>query len=350
MRRAIPRKRTTAKVCILAVMKVSKLPARPLVRGLVRSTSISSILFAGFMVSATAQVISVNLSAPSIDKNGYPFSPSGGGPRTSAFTFAAIGSSGFDDRDAQFFNRFQTSGLVPTGQGAANYQILSATFTLSIFAGDGLVFDGTYDPISTFDASGNPINGDDPGRPMELYGAAYRNGITREQVTEILAYGPTGDGTRNIYATDFLAGASLNGTNRDVSNNISAAFNPSPFAIGQVAPADLNPNGTVKDDADVVFTLNLANLDVLRYLQLSLNAGTIDLVATSLHNAEQGGAVVYPEYYTKENLIDGLPGRLQLQVIVIPEPSAVTMLLCSFGLIVGCWRGRQALQSGGPQL
>jgi hypothetical protein len=328
-------------------MNVSRVSAfRSVISRAIRVTALASLHLLGSVAGTSAQLINVNLDEPSIDKNGYPFSPNGGGPRTSAFTFGAIGSVGFDDRDAQFFNRFATSGIVPTGRGAANYQILSATLTLSIFVGDGLVFDGSYDPISTYDAGGNPINGDDPGRPLELYGAAYRNGITRELVTENLAYGAPGDGTRNIYATDFLLGASLNGTNRDVSNNIAQAFDPSPFAIGQVAPADLNPNGTVKDDAEVVFTLNLANPDVLRYLQLSLDAGSIDLVATSLHLAEQGGDVAYAEYYTKENLVDGLPGRLDLQVMVVPEPGAVTLLLCAFGVLVGFWRGRQALQKG----
>ncbi|RYD75977.1 MAG: hypothetical protein EOP84_17490 [Verrucomicrobiaceae bacterium] len=244
---------------------------------------------------------------------------------------------------------FDTSGIVQSGLGASNYVILSATFTLQISFGDAVFFDGTYDPINTYGASGEPINGDDQGRPMELYGAGFRNGFTSATITENLGFGVPGEGTRNIYATDFNLGSSINGPSRDVSNNIANAFDPIPFAIGQVAPSDLT-DGFVDEDADVVFTLNLANPDVLRYLQLSLNDGRVSFLATSLHQASQGGEVTYPNFYTKENLLDGLPGRLDIQVQVVPEPSPGITALLGFGVMVAFWRGGRTFRRGEGEL
>ncbi|MHA3774261.1 hypothetical protein ACXR0O_22265 [Verrucomicrobiota bacterium sgz303538] len=296
-----------------------------------------------------AQVYTLDLDAPTIDKWQYPFGGTGA-TRASASTFGAVGvGGGFDDRDAEFFNAFDTTGLVPKGLGASSYVILSATFTLSLAPGPSgsapdLIFDGTYDPVSSYGAGGDS----DPGRPMELFGAAFRNGYTSGTITDSTPFAnsssPEGiPGPRNIYPTDFFAGGSINGSNRDVSNNVTNGFDVNPFAIGQVAPGDLT-NGKVDEDADIVFTLNLANPDVLRYLQLSLDEGRISFLVTSLHQASQGGAADYPIYYTKENLLGGSPARLDLQVQVVPEPSAVATSLLGFGVFVALWRGGRGLQ------
>lgn len=330
-------------------MKVSNQRAFHLFKRAFGTAAISSIALFGSIAGSVAQVITVDFDQPSIDKNGYPHSSQGGGLNPTAFIFGAVGDADSDDRQAQFFNRFQTSGIVPSGQGFANYHILSATFTVSIApnAADLIIFDGSPDSYTTYNPDGTPFNDPDPGRPIELFGAAFRGGLLKEQVVENTSYSMTGKGTRRIYATDFQVGASLNGTNRDVSNNVGNTFNPVPFAIGQVALADLNPNNTMKEDANVVFTLDLLNPDVLRYLQLSLDAGSIDLIVSSLHKSSQENPS-NPYFYTKENeLVGALPGRLDMQVVVVPEPSTVTLLLCVFGLFVGCWRGRQAIQSGG---
>lgn len=329
-------------------MNVSQPPALHPIRRTLRTAAFSSLALFGSIAGASAQSITVDINVPTMDKNGYAHSSSGGGPRIGAFIFGAVGEPDTDDRASQFFNRFGTSLSVPAGLGADNYQIQSATFTLTLMTGDAVVFDGTYDSFTTYDpVTGAPVNDLDAGRPIELYGAAFRNGTTKAFTDENLPFGNANiEGGRNIYATDFNLGASLNGANRDVSNNIAELFDALPFAIGQVLAADLNPDGTIKEDANIVFTLNLNNPNVVKYLQLSLDAGSVDFMVTSLHGGEQGGAVTYPDFYTKESFGAGaLPGRLDMQV-VIPEPSAITFLLCSFGLFVGCWRGRQALQSG----
>lgn len=304
-------------------------------RRIIKSSILSIGCAALLQASGQATLYTVDLNAPTVDKWQYPFGGSGG-TRTSGSTFGAVGSAGFDDRDAQFYTGFQTSGLVPTGLGFESYLILSATFTLSLGitpSGDApaLVYDGTYDSINTFGLNGEPINGDDPGRPMELFGVGYRGGLTNTTVVNGSSFGTAGEGTRNLYATDFFGGESLAGANRDTSNNVTMAFEASPFAIGQVAPGDIT-GGLVNEDADIVFTLNLANPDVVRYLQYSLDEGVVSFLTTSLHQASQGGPISYPVYYANENLLGGLPGRLDLQVQTVPEPGSMALVFIGAGV------------------
>ncbi|MGV3533025.1 MAG: PEP-CTERM sorting domain-containing protein [Chthoniobacteraceae bacterium] len=324
-----------------------------------RAVVTASILASAAALStASAQInYSVNDSVPEMDKWMYPFASggNGGGTRSPASTFAAVGETNFDDRDAQFFTGFRTGGTVPAGQGAENYRILSATFTLTIARqelqgepGPGFIYDSTYDSIITYGVGGVPLNDLDPGRPLELYGAGYRNGFSSDTILENtpFASGPVqspAKSIRNIYATDFQLGSSINGSPRDVSNNIAEGFEAVPFAIGQITDDDLDSEGMPFDDALVTFTLNLGNPDVVRYLQSSLDEGFVAFMATSLHVASQAGPSVYPTYYSDDDLSGSAPGHLQMQVQVVPEPSAVTMALCGFGLFVACWRGRRVV-------
>ena len=289
-----------------------------------------------------AALVNASYSQPTLDKWVYPFASNGGGLRTSAPTFGAVGGTAgsWDDRDAQFLAGFNTSVEVPTGLGAAAYQVVSAQFTvtMNINSANLVVFDGSYDPISTYDTAneGAPINGDDAGRSIELYGVGYRNGFTATSMTETSAFAfgdPTLEGVRNFYATDFLSGSA-----RDVSNNVRDGFDPLPFAVGQVAPAFLNLDGTIMDQADVVFTLNLANPDVLAYLASGLHLGRVNLMVSSMHSASQGGPATRPEFDAKELGLAGTPARLDLQVNVVPEPSAAALFAAGAGLLLRRFR------------
>jgi hypothetical protein len=302
-------------------------PAEPARRGYRRFAALAVAAGALCSLSAesVAQNFSASLSSPTIDKWVYPFASSGGGLRTTAPVFGSIGSVGtFDDRDGQFLTGFDLAGQIPAGRGASNYVVTSVRLTLSLnfAAADLVVWDGTYDPISTYNpVNGAPINGDDPGRPIELYGVGYRGGFTALTMTETSAYtfgDPQAEGVRNFYATDYLGG-----TPRDVSNNFRDAFDPVPFAIGQVAPGDLNPDGTMKDGALITFDLNLANPDVLAYVRTSLNLGRLNLLTTSLHEASQGGPATRPEFDTKELGLAGTPASLQITGSVVPEPATL---------------------------
>lgn len=295
---------------------------------------------------AEAQFFSVNYDTPTLDKWMYPFASGGGGGRTSAPTFGAIGNiDGFDDRDGQFLTGFTLNGL-PSGAGASNYIVTSVKLTLSLNtqAADSVIYDNTYDPISSYGPNGEAVGGD-PGRPMELYGVGYRNGFTATSLQENSPFVPTGGnaqmrGVRNFYASDYSAGVA-----RDVSNNVgglsgSTPFDPTPFAIGQVAAADLNGDNTMKDGALISFTLNLSNPDVLSYVQNGLNVGRLNLLATSLSEAVNGQTGGHPEYDAKELGLAGTPGRLELQVTVVPEPGTLGSLLVG-AAVLGLHRRRQ---------
>ena len=315
---------------------------------LLPSTGLRLASLALALVASVSRAALVNASytQPTLDKWVYPFASNGGGLRTSAPTFGSVGGDAglWDDRDAQFLAGFNTSGDVPTGLGAASYQVVSAQFTITmnIHAANLVMFDGSYDPISTYDTAngGAPINGDDAGRSIELYGVGYRNGFTATSMVENspFAFGdPTLEGVRNFYATDFLAGAA-----RDVSNNVRDGFDPLPFAVGQVAPGFLNLDGTIMDQADIVFTLNLANPDVLAYLASGLDLGRVNLMVSSMHSASQGGPATRPEFDTKELGLAGTPARLDLQVNVVPEPATAALLAAGAGILLRRFRRRRS--------
>lgn len=302
-------------------------PSDPARRGYRRIAALAAAGSALFLSGQSfAQSFSLSMSAPTLDKWVYPFASSGGGPRTTVPVFGAIGNVGtFDDRDGQFLTGFDLGGQIPSGQGANNYAVTSVRLTLALnfAAADLVVWDGTYDPINTYDpATGAPINGDDAGRPIELYGVGYRNGFTALSLAENSAYAPPGDATlegiRNFFASDYAGGSA-----RDVSNNFRDAFDPVPFAIGQVAPGDLNGDGTMKDGALITFDLNLANPDVLAYVRAALDMGRLNLLATSLHPASQGGPATRPEFDAKELGLAGTPASLEIQGAVVPEPGAL---------------------------
>jgi hypothetical protein len=284
---------------------------------------------------ASAQIISAHIEGASVDKWIYPFASGGGGGSTRLVmnTFGAIGDAGaFDDRDAQSFVAFDTGGMIPGGLGQLSYLVTSVRLTLSMSfnAADAVLWDGTYDGIDTYGAGGEPINGDDPGRPIELYGAAYRNGLSSLAVAEDTSFTPPGDptaeGVRSIFSSDYEGGVA-----RDVSNNIRDGFNPQPFAIAQVEPANLNGDGTITGDADLIFDLNLMDPDVLAYVQNALDTGRLSLLASSFHSAAQGGDVTYPVLsQTESDPGFGVAPRLEIELSVVPEPS--TALLVVLGL------------------
>lgn len=249
-------------------------------------------------------------AAPSEDRWMYPFGGGAGGENV-APTFGSVGAGAmFDERDAQLLVEFDTASQIAPGAGAGNYQIASARLEVTLVGGT-FEYDPTYDPASTYGAGTDG----DTGRPVELYGVGYRNGFTTASFLESSPFAPPGPPSarvRNAYATDFAGGAA-----RDVSNNVTDAFDPTPFAVGAtgLTPGDAVPAGTT-----FVFDLALA-ADVLAYLQGRLDSGAVDLVLTSLHTASQGAPATYPRWATRENTGFASP-KLVLDVIVVPEPGA----------------------------
>ncbi len=277
------------------------------------------------LAAATAQPVSIQFDAPTMDRWNYPFNATPG-VQTSASTFGVPNDPMFDDRDAQLLVGFDTDGLVPTGAGAANYVVTSAVITLTSMTDGVFEYDPTVDSFETYLDELNPnfIADADAGRPLELFGASFRNGFTYETFEEGSSFqqAPFGNwqGTRNAFATDFLLGES-----RDVSRNVEMGFTPQPFAIG--TNDNLTPGATVPANTTFMFALDLGNPDVVAYLQESLNSGALRFMLATIHPAPVmgKGAQTFPDFYTRENKFAvpfGFAATLDLEVEVTEGSSA----------------------------
>lgn len=260
----------------------------------------------------------MNYAQPSLDRWMYPFNASPG-TRPTAPVFGTLGDdAGVDSRHGQFLLGFDIEGDIATGLGATNYVIRRATLTATISRDRAFRFDPTFDAFTTFFPTNDPafMPDADLGRPIELFGADFRNGFTAETFAEDGPFGSSASGRRNAFA----AGYSTNGTLVDVGNNVGKTnaafptFEVHPFAIGQavgVAPGDLVPSGTT-----IRFELNLADPFVRQYLQHGCDSGRLRFTITGLHTSEFGGTPAWPEFYTRDSVL-GTPPTLEIEGVAI---------------------------------
>ena len=273
---------------------------------------------AALTVGAHAQPFTLNFGQPSLDRWMYPFNASPG-TRPVAPVFGTLGDSvGVDSRHGQFLLGFDMSNDVTTGLGSANYLIRRATLTATISRDRAFRFDPTADVFTTYFSTNAPgFTADaDAGRPIDLFGAEFRNGFAAETFAEDSPFGSSAPGGRNAFA----AGYSTNGTLVDVGNNLGKtnaaypAFEVYPFAIGQavgVSPGELVPSGTT-----IRFTLNLDDPFVRQYLQDGCNSGRLRFTITGLHTSEFGGTPAWPEFYTRDSIL-GTPPTLEIEGVAI---------------------------------
>ncbi len=284
--------------------------------------NLSSAVAAGFQIDE-----------PTLDKWMYVNGPSGG-TRSGVSVFGGVGETDSDDRLAQTLVRFDTTGIAAAGLGAANYAVTSIRLTLTVNS-NAFIYDPTQDALGTY--NGSSVDGD-AGRPIELFGAGYQNGFTQATFLENSAYG-NGSGSRNAYAAGFDPAGNL----VEVSNNVRGNFETNPFAIGSVA--GLSAGGTVLEDMEMTFDLDLSDPFLLAYVQAGLNAGALDLFVTSLVSTTQEAASGYASFYAKENLLhnpavgDFLAGRLSGDLTAVPEPSVWALVILAGAALV--WRARR---------
>lgn len=270
-----------------------------------------------------AQPFTLNYEQPSLDRWMYPFNASPGF-RAVAPVFGTLGdSAGVDSRHGQFLLGFDVADDIATGLGATNYLIRRATLTATISRDRAFRFDPTFDAFTTFFPTNDPAFtlDADTGRPIELFGASFRNGFTAATFAEDGPFGSSASGGRNAFAAAY----STNGTLVDVGNNVGKTnaafpiFEVHPFAIGQaegVAAGDLVPSGTT-----IRFALNLADPFVRQYLQEGCDSGRLRFTITGLHTSEFGGTPAWPEFYTRDSVL-GTPPTLEIEGVVIrPEDS-----------------------------
>jgi hypothetical protein len=250
----------------------------------------------------------------------YPFNATPGTRSVISVFGSEPGGTDFDSRDAQLLIGFATSAQVTAGLGASRYEVVSARLTLE-FANDLVVaYDPTPDAWQTFlspsDAEWQPDA--DSGQPIELFGCGFRNGWTSLTFAENSPFG-SGSVLLPSVRNAFAVGADAQGVLVDVSNNPRLGFQPTAFAVGQIAslhPGDLIPLGT-----PMTFDINVAIPAVQAYVRESLDSGRLMLVASSLtFVVQQGGS--FPAFFAKENplVTIGLAraARLDMQVRIGP--------------------------------
>lgn len=278
---------------------------------------------------AAARPLQADYDRPTVDRWVYPFNATPG-YRAVISVFSALGQEtafpplSFDQRDAQMLVGFDTDPDIPTGRGVCGYRVTSATLTMATAEHLAFRYDPTYDDWTSY----LPGTMDTDGRPIELYGAAFRNGWSAATYVEgstgggpaPTPFGPsTSSDVRHVYATDFLSGIP-----RDVSNNVRDGFNPKPFAIGKIP--SVTPGEYVPVDRDVVFNLDVEDPDVQAYLRAAVNDGRLRLLVTCLAPASSdGGAGIgeFPSFYAKEYFgADGLWAHLSITVALPPAGDA----------------------------
>jgi hypothetical protein len=286
----------------------------------VRSFSLYIMLFLTQLCFADS--FTTTLEAPDFDRWMYPFNGSAGDREVSA-TFSSIGGGYeiFDDRDGQILLGFITPEEIPIGLGASNYDIVEATLHISI-SNEGNVYDPTADTWESHLADSG-VQDTDAGRPMELFGAAFRGGFNGWTFGET---GPFPFGAsrreRNAYPISCIDGYQI-----DVSNNVLDAFQSEPFAIG--ANAKLTPGAIMETETVLSFEINVADPEIQCYLRNSFNEGLLSFIVSSLHPAQQPGlrntiGLIQPNFHMKESLAVyfGIADAAQLHFTVIAEDAA----------------------------
>jgi hypothetical protein len=251
-------------------------------------------------VSAGEEIpLAASITEPADDRWMYPAN-STPGTRTQASTFSALPTTGVDNRFGQFVFRFNTAAAgIPAGLGAANYTLTAISLTATIGQDNLFRYDPTQDAWFTYGATVFPD--EDLGRPMELHGTGFRNGFTASTFQETSAYSGGSPSQRNAYALGF----DETGTPRDVTNNVTDAFDSRPWAVGKID--GLASGELVAVDTVVHFTPDLTQPGVAAYLREGLNQGFIWFTLSSLHPAlQQGGEFV--SFYTKDHPVHQLFG------------------------------------------
>ena len=159
----------------------------------------------------------------------------------------------FDNRDGQMLIGFNTAVNVPPGLGKSRYQVSSAKIFVTIKSDSTFGYDPTVDPYTSWLPSTHPdfTPDPDPGRPLEIFGAAFRCDFAPPTYPET---GPFCDScscfppnpcvsVRCVYPIDYDESCQP----RDVSNNVTEEFDPVPFGVaatGTLQPGDSVPQLT----------------------------------------------------------------------------------------------------------
>lgn len=291
------------------------------------------MLLALAALASTASAVDLQVaswSAPDLDCYTYPFVGQRSNPSEPVFgTYnAPTFETSFDDRDGQIQLAFDTASKgIPTTLPPESYEIESVTLTMTVGDLTGApVYDPTYDPASTYPLIGRPATDPDPGRPVPLFGAGFRNGYTGFEfgpspVPGPPLFGESAEGygtsvfdpaTRHVFATDFDA----SGVARDVSNNLDEPnqganeFDVNAFAIGTI------PRGAgdaIQIGDAFTFAVNVNDPHIRSYLQQGLADGQLGFVLATLQPAVFDGSGSGD--YCRWNLTEAGTGAATLEIV-----------------------------------
>lgn len=279
-----------------------------------------------------AQSLAYATADPDIEMWFYPVSTANGSgsvrDRGSSFaTYSYLdddgiiqfyGGDGYDSsRRGSVLLATNTTSTIPK-LDPSRYQIDSLRLTVTLMGNIGeIAYDGTADDY--FQITGGA---DDPGKPIELWGAGFGGdyttfGFAGETGAE---YFNSGDRRWPISAGSFSGPYqvySVDGAGNDVENaifggysatapgNVTEQFSPTPFAIGRAYDSqgiELAPGTMLGAGTELTFDVNLDDPGVVSYLQSSLAAGHLGFFLSSLHEPlAHTGEVAYPDYFLDNN-------------------------------------------------
>jgi len=278
---------------------------------------------AALSTAAAGQCISLQNMQVSLDRWMYGFNSTPGVEAT-ASTFGAINQAGFDDRDAQIMLGWETGSVIRPG--APSYDIRSGRVTIYSSVSDRFFYDPTPDSVvSLFDTADPEYVADaDPGRPVELYGVGYRNGMSATTFGETSAFAPLPpfppqEGVRSAFAAVFDG----TGNATDISRQVRQRFESTPMAIGRIA-GFIGGERPVAGTA-MTFDVDLSDAATREYISRGLREGKLRFMVTSLEPASGGpgggtGSPTYPAFYMRENVISpAYTATLDLEVTAMAE-------------------------------
>lgn len=274
-----------------------------------------------------------DFNTPSDDRWHYPFNFTPG-VRPVGSTFGSTGTGvpafeNFNDRDGNVILAWETGTEITPGLGPDAYDIESITVTLTNESGAVWSIDLTSDAWFTFDIDndtfvnpdgiprGEPGDTDgesddeDPGRPLELFGAGFGPFFSFDTWVESDPYaGGTDQGAAARDPFPFVyqdaTGVMLH-VEDDVDGlwNESAgvfSFTPQPWAVG--VPQNYSP-GAQDIPFNVTFDVDLTQSGgaVRRYFQEQLDQGRIVVFVTSMiETIELGTPGGVPSFFMKEGV------------------------------------------------
>ncbi len=269
--------------------------------------SIRGVLFmAVFAIPLTANVPVLGESedfemSTTADRWMYPFNATPGfRPAGSTFGYTPFpDETSFDNRDGQVIVAFDTSSIVPVGEGAANYDVSSFVLEITLAGASSGPVDLTVDDWRTYlpEETKGQIPDSDPGRPIELFAAGFRNGYDRLSWSEGDFFSDTdifGQGTRNVFAAEIAPDGLL----LDVSSSFTEDFTAIPIAVATFPGFEAGE--TPPEGAIATFELDPTDPLVRAWLGESLDEGRLVFAITSLISASQGDSLL-TQFYLREN-------------------------------------------------